>query len=79
MLNINDKILGFFLRHGTKEHHGSFFKSSFLTYKISGFQILQGHPTSSIWTFQGFGWLLGPKYDGHASAPAITLALFLRG
>lgn len=42
MLNINDQILVFFLRHGTKEHHGRFFKSSFLTYEISGFQILRG-------------------------------------
>lgn len=42
MFNINDQILGFFLRHGTKEHHGRFFKSYFLTYEISGFQILRG-------------------------------------
>lgn len=64
MFYINDQILGFFCGTAPRNTMDVFFKSSFLTYEISRFQILRGLPTSSIWTFQGFDWLLGPKYDG---------------
>lgn len=42
MLNINDQILVFFCGTAPRNTMDVFFKFSFLTYEISGFQILRG-------------------------------------